>query len=250
MMIYFLIATVAAYICALLTLKKALLSGLFLGVAILSQTGFCAKALLSPEGWLFNAQNALLLISWVANFMILLSQIKLPTVRFIGHVMAVLVSLWIALLPIEATPKSYSWQMDLHIMLSVLSSGVLFISSILALSLGSQIRRLKKNLLSVPKAGMNSLLKNEEKLFKLVLLGWLLLSCSLISGMLFHDYFARGLGYKVTFSLLAWILFGLLIFGRISNGWRGQLAIKLNLIAMLLLVVGYIGSYVVLDYLQ
>lgn len=249
MMIYFLVATVIANVCALLSLRKPALSEGFLAVSVLFQTGLCAEVLLSPDGWLFNAQNALLLISWVTNLMILMAQIKLPTVRFIGHVMAILLSLWIAMLPIKAVPKPYGWQMDLHIMLSVLSSGVLFVSSILALSLGSQIRRLKSNLLAVPKSGMNSLLKNEEKLFKLVFLGWLLLTCSLVSGMLFHDYFARGLGHKVTFSLLAWVLFGLLVFGRIANGWRGQLAIKLNLVAMLLLVIGYIGSYVVLDYL-
>lgn len=250
MMIYFLMATVATNVGALVTLNRPLLSELLLVASVLFQTGFCAKVMLSPDGWLFNAQNAVLLISWVANLMVFVAQIKLHTVRFIGHVMAILVSLWIFLLPINAVPKAYSWQMDLHIMLSVLSIGVLFVSSILALSLGSQIRRLKKNLLSVPKVGMSSLLKNEEKLFRLVLLGWLLLSCALISGMLFHDYFAQGLGHKVTFSLLAWVLFGLLIFGRISSGWRGQLAIKLNLLAMLLLTVGYIGSYVVLDYLQ
>ena len=108
---------------------------------------------------------------------------------------------------------------------------------------------MKDHVFSGPGASMNNLLSNEEKLFKLVVTGWLLLTCALISGMIFIDeFFSSGMGHKVTFSLIAWLLFALLIFGRLTQGWRGQKAIKLNLFSMALLALGYLGSQVVLDY--
>ena len=97
---------------------------------------------------------------------------------------------------------------------------------------------------------MNSLLKNEEKLFKLIVLGWLFLSCALVTGVMFvQGFLGDGMGHKIIFSLVAWVLFGILIIGRLSKGWRGKTAIKLNLIAMAVLMLGFLGSYVVLDYI-
>jgi len=92
-------------------------------------------------------------------------------------------------------------------------------------------------------------LKNEEKLFRLIFLGWLFLSCALVTGIIFvHGFLSDGMGHKIIFSLIAWVLFAILIVGRITKGWRGKTAIKLNLIAMTLLMLGFIGSYIVLDY--
>jgi ABC-type uncharacterized transport system permease subunit len=67
--------------------------------------------------------------------------------------------------------------------------------------------------------------------------------------MFVEGFLATDMGYKVIFSLLAWVLFAVLIFGRMTKGWRGKTAIKLNLVAMSLLMIGFLGSYLVLDYL-
>ena len=44
------------------------------------------------------------------------------------------------------------------------------------------------------------------------------------------------------FSLLAWIVFGALLFGRWRHGWRGRRAVRLTLIAMVLLALAFFGS--------
>ena len=248
-MIYLLIATFLAHFLAVITLKNQRVSTLLFVVGSALQTLLCGQLLLSQEGWSFNAQNAVLLVSWEANIIVLLASIRMLSVRLLIHAVALTAILWVYMWPAAGVIKPYTWQLDLHILLSITAYAVLSVSSVLALALAWQIKRMKANVFSGPSASMNNLLSNEEKLFKLVVSGWLLLSCALVSGMIFVDgFFADGMGHKVTFSVIAWLLFGLLIFGRLTKGWRGQKAIKLNLIAMVLLALGYLGSQIVLDY--
>ena len=71
-----------------------------------------------------------------------------------------------------------------------------------------------------------------------------------MTGIIFvHGFLSDGMGHKIIFSLIAWVLFAILILGRLTKGWRGKTAIKLNLLAMSLLMLGFLGSYFVLDYL-
>jgi len=87
-------------------------------------------------------------------------------------------------------------------------------------------------------------------LFNLVFLGWLILTTSLISGLLFIENFVQQhLGHKVVFSLIAWLIFGVIILKRLSKGLRGEKLISLTLIGMFLLAIGYMGSKIVLEWL-
>ena len=249
-MIYLLFATLLAHLLAVFTLRNPRTSTLLLVFASALQTVVCGQYLLTESGWAFNAQNAVLLVSWLANIIVLLAAIKMPFVRVLIHLVALVSLSWLIAWPAESTIKPYTWQLDLHILLSISAYAVLSVSSILALALAWQIKRMKDHVFSGPSASMNNLLSNEEKLFKLIVSGWLLLTCALISGMLFVDgFFGSGMGHKVTFSIIAWLLFAVLIFGRLTQGWRGSKAIKLNLLAMVTLALGYLGSQIVLDYL-
>ncbi len=249
-MTYLLLATLLAHTLAVATINQFSLTTWFMLVASALQTWLCGSLLLTISGWAFNVQNTVVLVSWVANITVLIAHIKIPLVRFLIHIIAVAGILWIMASPTTTfNLKPYGWQMDLHILLSITAYAVLSVSSVLALVLGLQIRRMKNNVFAAQNMTVNHLLMNEEKLFKLVTSGWLLLTCALLSGVIFVDNFlSQGMGHKVTFSLIAWILFALLIFGRLTQGWRGQTAIKLNLLAMLLLAIGYLGSNIVLDY--
>ncbi|WP_154223366.1 cytochrome C assembly family protein [Marinicella rhabdoformis] len=248
-MTYLLFATFLAHFLAVFTLKNQRTSNLLLVVASALQTLLCGQLLLSQEGWSFNAQNAVLLVSWEVNIIVLLATIRMLPVRFLIHTISMAALVWIYFWPALSDVTPYSWQLDLHIMLSITAYAVLSVSSVLALALAWQIKRMKTHVFSGAGTSMNNLLSNEEKLFKLVVTGWLLLSCALVSGMIFIDgFFGNGMGHKVIFSLIAWILFALLIFGRLTKGWRGKKAIKLNLLAMVLLALGYLGSQIVIDY--
>lgn len=248
-MTYLLLATLIAHTLAVATLNTYSVSFALLLLGSALQTLVCGGLLLTDAGWAFNAQNAVLLVSWVANIIVLLSRIQMPMVRFVMHLVAAVAILWIMAWPAETVIKPYGWQLDLHILLSISAYAVLSVSTVLAVALGIQIKRMKNNVFAAQNMTVNNLLSNEEKLFKLIVTGWLLLTMTLLSGVLFVDGFlTEGMGHKVTFSIMAWVLFALLIFGRLTQGWRGQKAIKLNLLAMALLALGYLGSQIVLDY--
>jgi|SRR5690554_5399452 len=249
-MISLFFATAAAHLIALLTLKRYTVSLLFLILASLFQTLLTASLVLSDSGWNFNAQNACLIVSWLANLIVIIGMFKLKLLRIILSTIAIAVTFWLYFKPLPVFSKPYSMAIDTHITLSILAYSFLFVSSLVAINLAILIRIMKKDVYLSGGFNINNLLANEEKLFKLIVVGWLFLGLSLLSGALFIDnFFANQMGHKIVFSIMAWLLFSILIIGRLFKGWRGKKAIKLNLIAMALLMTGFLGSYLVIDYI-
>ena len=88
----------------------------------------------------------------------------------------------------------------------------------------------------------------ETLLFQMLALGFLLLTLSLLTGFLFlEDMFAQHLVHKTVLSLLAWLLFAVLLLGHWWLGWRGQTAIRWTIAAFVLLMLAYFGSKFVLE---
>ena len=71
---------------------------------------------------------------------------------------------------------------------------------------------------------------------------------TLLSGVLFVDnLFAQHLVHKTVLSIAAWIVFGVLLFGRWRWGWRGRRAVRLTLAGMVVLLFAFFGSKFVLE---
>jgi ABC-type uncharacterized transport system permease subunit len=78
--------------------------------------------------------------------------------------------------------------------------------------------------------------------------GFVLLTLTLLSGVLFvDDLFAQHLVHKTVLSIAAWIVFGILLFGRWRWGWRGRRAVRLTLAGMAILLLAFFGSKFVLE---
>jgi ABC-type uncharacterized transport system permease subunit len=74
------------------------------------------------------------------------------------------------------------------------------------------------------------------------------LTLTLLSGVLFvDDLFAQHLVHKTVLSIAAWIVFGVLLFGRWRWGWRGRRAVQLTLAGMAILLLAFFGSKFVLE---
>jgi ABC-type uncharacterized transport system permease subunit len=89
------------------------------------------------------------------------------------------------------------------------------------------------------------LLTLERYMFRLLSVGFVLLTLTLASGMLFsEELFGKAvtLTHKNVFSVAGWLAFAVLLFGRWRYGWRGRTALKWILVGTLLLVLGYLGS--------
>jgi ABC-type uncharacterized transport system permease subunit len=96
------------------------------------------------------------------------------------------------------------------------------------------------------------LLSLERLTFRFVSAGFVLLSATLIVGWWFGDQlYGTGHGWqwnhKTIFSVLSWLCFAVLLFGRAQLGWRGRTAVRVLYTGTGLLLLAYVGSRFVLE---
>jgi ABC-type uncharacterized transport system permease subunit len=139
-----------------------------------------------------------------------------------------------------------------HLLLSFCAFSLLTIASLQALMMAALERRLHGGALPPYLQSLPPLLSLEQLLFRIIGAGFLLLTLTLASGMLFsEEIFDRPLQFthKVVFGILAWIIFAALLAGRQIYGWRGRIALRWTLAGFMVLVLAYIGSKFVLEVL-
>jgi len=96
------------------------------------------------------------------------------------------------------------------------------------------------------------LLTLEKLLFRLITAGFVLLTLTLISGVLFSEQLlnqAFRFDHKTVFAVLSWLMFGGLLVGRRLYGWRGRAALRWVLASFGSLFLAYVGSRFVLEVL-
>ena len=94
------------------------------------------------------------------------------------------------------------------------------------------------------------LLTLERYQFRLIGAGFVLLTLTLISGIVFSEQlFGKPVTFthKNVFSVAGWLAFAILLFGRWRYGWRGRTALRWILGGTVLLALGYLGSKFVLE---
>jgi ABC-type uncharacterized transport system permease subunit len=133
--------------------------------------------------------------------------------------------------------------LDAHIVTAVLAYAILALAAVEAILLWIQESRLKRAYESDDLVGLPPLLMTERMLFQLIAAGFVLLTFVLVSGLVYlHELIALHLLPKAVISLLAWFLFGALLYGRRRYGWRGRVAAGWTLGAFTLLVLAYLGT--------
>ena len=101
-------------------------------------------------------------------------------------------------------------------------------------------RSLKRSLTSLP-----PLLTMESLLFRMLLLGFTLLTLTVGSGVMFsEELFGRPftIDHKTLFAFASWGIFATLLIGRHAWGWRGKRALRWTLSGFALLILAYVGS--------
>ena len=61
------------------------------------------------------------------------------------------------------------------------------------------------------------------------------------------DMLAQHLAHKTVLSVIAWLIFGVLLWGRWRHGWRDRTAVRLSLAGFMVLGLAYFGSKLVLE---
>ncbi len=145
-----------------------------------------------------------------------------------------------------ATPMS--WQIQSHILISLLAYGLLTVGVIVALYALVQERRLRAGNFSALNQLFAPLETTERLLFGITTTGFLILLIAVSTGVAFvDDIFAQHLVHKTALSILALVLFGALLVARWLAGWRGKRAIYLYIWGFVFLCLAYFGSRFVLE---
>ncbi len=152
---------------------------------------------------------------------------------------------WSATAPADG---AVTWQMQAHVLISLFAYGLLAVGAIVAVYALAQDRRLRAGRLSPINELFAPLEMNERLLYGIAAAGFLALLLAVFSGILFvDDLFAQHLVHKTSLSLLALVLFGILLGGRWLAGWRGKTAVYLYLWGFAILGLAYFGSRFVLE---
>ena len=174
-----------------------------------------------------------------------------PTLRGISAGLLILGAVAAGMTVPENSPTTLAalaWQVRAHILVSLLSYGLLTVGAIVAIYAMVQERRLQAGRLSSMSSLFAPLETTEKLLFGIAAAGFAGLALAISSGLTFvDDLFAQHLAHKTVFSLLALLVFGALLAGRFFAGWRGSRAIRLYLGGFGLLCVAYFGVRLILE---
>lgn len=141
-----------------------------------------------------------------------------------------------------------AWQVRAHILLALLSYGLLSGGAIVAVYALLQERRLRSARITAINSLFAPLETTEKLLIGVTAAGFAGLTLAIATGSTFvNNLMEQHLAHKFALSLLAWVIFGVLLGGRFFAGWRGQRVIKLYLWGFGILCVAYFGSRVILE---
>jgi ABC-type uncharacterized transport system permease subunit len=90
----------------------------------------------------------------------------------------------------------------------------------------------------------------ESALFRLIGMGFALLSISISSGFIvLENMLEQHVVHHTVLATTSWVVYGGLLVGHYALGWRGRTATRWTLTAFLFLMLGYFGSKFVLEFI-
>ena len=224
-------------------------------LALIAHAAALATSIATPQGLDISLVNALslvaalcVLVAWVTGFLR-----TLPGSAAIVLPIAAVASL----LPVLLThPHRFPYAGEpwatAHIAIALLAYAFLLVAAVTALLMNGLERRLHRGLSASDAEATPPLLTLERYVFRLVGIGFVLLTLTVVSGALFSEQvFGKPFTFthKSLFTILAWITFGALLAGRWRFGWRGRQAAKWIVTGSVLLVLAYLGTKFVLEVL-
>ena len=193
---------------------------------------------------------ALSLVACVVAALTLLVNLSRP-VAGLGVIVFPLAALLLGLDIFAAPPTSplpMDWQITLHVTIALLAYSLLSIAAVLAILLAIQERALRSHRPGRLIRALPPLTQTEALLFRLIGAGFAGLTLTLLTGALFvQNIRGQHLAHTIVLSVVAWLIFGALLWGRWRHGWRGTRAVNLTLIGMAMLALAFFGSKFVLE---
>ncbi len=225
------------------------------GIALAMHGWMLYDSLFMPEGLNLGLTNALSTIFWLTALIYWGTNFRQDLHRLQAFVLppAALALLLQFALP-EHHTVTYAGEplFRLHLIIAFSAYSLLTFAALHALLMMVAERTLhrKPTLLRLP--DFPPLVSMERLLFQMVGTGFLLLTLTLISGIgfseqLFHQAFR--FNHKTVFTIISWLIFASLLAGHWKYGWRGRTAVRWTLTGFGVLLLAYVGSKFVLEFL-
>jgi len=159
----------------------------------------------------------------------------------------------------ETPAYTQSFQFRVHLLVAMLAYSLFTIAALHAALMTVLERRLHGGKhaggpagesLAGPWASLPPLMTLEVLLFRILTLGFVLLTLTLGTGFVFsEELFGKAVrfNHKTVFGIMSWFIFAALLVGRYGWGWRGRTALRWTLAGFLTLLLAYVGSMFVLE---
>lgn len=132
----------------------------------------------------------------------------------------------------------------IHIFLAIIAISLFFLGALQALLLFLQQSLLRSSTRSAFIQQLPALETNESMLFIFLSCGLFFLGLVLVLSMMtFNGFNAPAFQWRVTTTIITWLIFAILLTGRFLAGWRGRIAIYWTLIGSGLLGLSYFISH-------
>lgn len=145
-----------------------------------------------------------------------------------------------------------------HLLIALTAYGLITVAALQAMLMTALDRQLhrpieqeaNRSTLGRALETMPPLLLQEVLLFRLIWIGFAILTLTVITGAIVSLRISNELlplDHKTVFTLLSWFTFGILLLGRHIRGWRGRIALRWTLAGFAFLLLSYSGSRFVID---
>ena len=227
---------------------------LILGIFALSlHADILNQSIFLQTGFDVGFFNIISIIGWLVALIVLITSFFQP----IQQLLLVLYPIAAITIPLEQLfpsdrilDQSLPMGLRIHILLSISAYSLLMIGTLQALLLAVQDKFIKSKQISKIIDILPPLQIMEQLLIQIIVIGFFLLSLSLTTGIMFIDnLFEQHLIHKTTLSILAWMVYAILLWGRWSLGWRGRRITRWVLVGFIILILAYTGSKFVLELL-
>ena len=228
-------------------------SVLLITLVALTCHGFAAYALLmTSSGVDLSLVPVSTLVAFILVVMVAVANFRLPVENLYIFLFPISILVLVAaniVTPGSAPMQNLSSELLVHIFVSLFAYSALMMAACQSMLLAAQERHLKKPG-QVTLTILPPLETMESLLLTMLWIGLALLSASILSGYLFlDDIFARQVLHHIVLTSLSWCVYVFFLTGHYLFGWRGLTAVRWSLVAFSLLLLGYLGSKFVMEYL-
>jgi len=183
------------------------------------------------------------LFFWVINLLILVSGLRKPLHNlFLFSLPLTIVAIISSLIADSATVQIESGLAG-HIILSMVAYSLLTIATLQAFLLAYLNRQLKHKHTNNFVRILPPLETLESLMFELIWAGQIVLTLSILTGVIFIGQLQTLFtSHHAVISLIAWLLYAVLLWGHHQWGWRGKVAVRWALGGFTALILAYFGT--------